>query len=298
MLAVIPFPNIDPVLFSFDLFGFTLAIRWYALAYIAGFLLAWAWANRALRRPHLWPNDTPPMTLKHTEDFLTWAIIGVILGGRLGYVFFYSKGAYLDDPAMILRVWEGGMSFHGGILGVIIATLIFARKHAIATLALGDILALGVPIGLGLGRIANFINAELWGRPTTQPWGVIFPGTPDCPITWLTPTCARHPSQLYEAILEGLVLFALIGWLAYRRGWLKRHGQLTSVFLMGYALARFFVEFFRQGDEQFTDITNPWGHIVRLGDSASSLGLTMGQLLSLPMLAFGIGLLIYARTRK
>lgn len=297
MIAAIPFPDIDPVLFSFDILGFTLAIRWYALAYIAGFLLAWGWANRAIRRGTLWPNDQAPMTTKHTEDFLTWAIFGVIIGGRLGYVFFYSNGAYLDDPAMIYRVWEGGMSFHGGFAGVIVATILFARKYKIPMLSLGDILALGVPIGLGLGRIANFINAELWGRPTTAPWGVVFPDTPDCPLTWIEPVCARHPSQLYEAALEGVLLFALLGYLAYRRGWLKTPGSITALFFAGYGVSRFVVEFFRQGDSQFTDFSNPWGHILRFGQNPDSLGLTMGQLLSLPMIAIGLALLIYVRRK-
>ncbi|WGI21001.1 prolipoprotein diacylglyceryl transferase [Amylibacter sp. IMCC11727] len=295
MIAALPFPNIDPVLWSVDIGGFTLAIRWYALAYIAGFLLAWWWGNRAIRNAQLWVNDTAPMTLKHAEDFLTWAIVGVIIGGRLGWVLFYSQGAWLDDPTMIYKVWEGGMSFHGGFLGVVVVAILFARKYKIPVLSLADILALGVPIGLGLGRLANFINAELWGKPTTAPWGVVFPNTPDCPLTWLDPVCARHPSQLYEAILEGIVLFALLAYLAYRRGWLKTPGALAGVFFMGYGAARFFVEFFRQGDAQFTSATNPWGHILRLGQEVDSIGFTMGQLLSLPMIAVGLLLLIYAR---
>ena len=297
MLALLPFPNIDPVLFSFDIMGFTLAIRWYALAYIAGFLMAWGWANRAIRRAHLWPDTTAPMTLKHTEDFLTWAIVGVIVGGRLGWVLFYSKGAWLDDPSMIYKVWEGGMSFHGGVLGIVAATFIFAWRTKINPLSIGDILALGAPIGLFLGRLANFINAELWGRPTDLPWGVIFPGAPDCPLTWLSTTCARHPSQLYEAILEGVILFAVIGYLAFRRGLLKIPGQATALFFIGYGLARFLVEFVRQGDGQFTSLTNPWGHVLRLGSDPSSLGFTMGQLLSLPMLGFGLILLVYVRRK-
>ena len=237
------------------------------------------------------------MTLKHTEDFLTWAIIGVIAGGRLGWVLFYSQGAWLDDPTVIYKVWEGGMSFHGGILGIVAATILFARKYKIPMLSLSDVLALGAPIGLGLGRMANFINAELWGKPTTAPWGVVFPHTPECPLTWLDPVCARHPSQLYEAILEGLVLFVVIAYLAYRRGWLKTPGALTGVFFIGYGTARFIVEFFRQGDAQFTSATNPWGHILRLGEAADSIGFTMGQILSLPMVAFGLILLVYARRK-
>ena len=235
------------------------------------------------------------MTQKNIEDFLTWAIIGVILGGRLGWVFFYSQGAWLEEPTMIYKVWEGGMSFHGGILGIIVVTILFAQKHTIPILPFSDVLALGAPIGLGLGRLANFINAELWGRPTTKAWGVVFPNTPDCPLTWLELTCARHPSQIYEAILEGVVLFVVISYLAFRRGWLKNSGALAGIFFIGYGAARFIVEFFRQGDAQFTSLTNPWGHVLRLGESAESIGFTMGQLLSLPMIALGLTFLFYAR---
>ena len=295
MIAAIPFPNIDPILWSIDVGSFTLAIRWYALAYISGFLLAWWWANRAIGNRQLWADGTAPITQKNIEDFLTWAIIGVILGGRLGWVFFYSQGAWLEEPAMIYKVWEGGMSFHGGILGIIVVTILFAQKHTIPILPFSDVLALGAPIGLGLGRLANFINAELWGRPTTKAWGVVFPNTPDCPLTWLELTCARHPSQIYEAILEGVVLFVVISYLGFRRGWLKNPGALAGIFFIGYGAARFIVEFFRQGDAQFTSLTNPWGHVLRLGESAESIGFTMGQLLSLPMIALGLTFLFYAR---
>ena len=295
MIAAIPFPNIDPILWSIDVGNFTLAIRWYALAYISGFLLAWWWANRAICNKQLWADGTAPMTQKNIEDFLTWAIIGVILGGRLGWVFFYSQGAWLEEPAMIYKVWEGGMSFHGGILGIMVVTILFAQKYKIPILPFSDVLALGAPIGLGLGRLANFINAELWGRPTTKAWGVVFPNTPDCPLTWLELTCARHPSQIYEAILEGVVLFVVISYLAFRRGWLKNSGALAGIFFIGYGAARFIVEFFRQGDAQFTSLTNQWGHVLRLGESAESIGFTMGQLLSLPMIALGLTFLFYAR---
>ena len=295
MIAAIPFPNINPILWSIDVGSFSLAIRWYALAYISGFLLAWWWANRAICNKQLWADGTAPMTQKNIEDFLTWAIIGVILGGRLGWVFFYSQGAWLEEPTMIYKVWEGGMSFHGGILGIMVVTILFTQKYTIPILPFSDILALGAPIGLGLGRLANFINAELWGRPTTKAWGVVFPNTPDCPLTWLELTCARHPSQIYEAILEGVVLFVVISYLAFRRGWLKNSGALAGIFFIGYGAARFIVEFFRQGDAQFTSLTNPWGHVLRLGESAESIGFTMGQLLSLPMIALGLTFLFYAR---
>ena len=297
MRAVIPFPDIDPILFSFNLFGLELAIRWYALAYIAGFLLALLWVNRALKRPALWPNDKPPMTLQQSEDLLTWMILGVILGGRFGYVLFYNFEKFMGDPMAILRVWEGGMSFHGGFLGVILAGLLYCYKHKLPAWSIGDALAMSVPIGLGLGRIANFINGELWGRPTTVDWGVVFPTAPNCPIWWLEPVCARHPSQIYEALLEGVVLFAVLAWLAYRRGALKTPGLLTGVFFIGYGLARSFVELFRQGDSQFITAGNPWGYVIRFGTEMDSFGLTMGQVLSLPMILAGIVIVIMAKRR-
>ena len=290
--AALHFPQIDPVLFSINVFGIELAIRWYALAYVAGFLLAWWWIGRMVRRVELWPAHTPPMTPKQVEDFLTWAIIGVILGGRIGYVFFYAFEGFRADPTMIYRVWEGGMSFHGGFLGVVVAGALFCWKNKVPPLSFGDALALGVPFGLFLGRIANFINAELWGRPTAQPWGVIFPNTPECPLFWLEPVCARHPSQLYEAVLEGVLLFAVILYLAISRGWLKQPGRIFGVFFVGYGAARIFVEMFRQGDSQFIGPNNPWGHVIRFGSEIDSAGLTMGQVLSVPMVLVGLFFLL------
>jgi len=297
MLALIPFPDIGPTLISFDVFGFELAIRWYALAYIAGFLLALFWVNRALKRPALWRSGEPPMTLQQSEDLLTWMIIGVILGGRLGYVLFYNFSQFMAEPMAILRVWEGGMSFHGGFLGVIVAGLLYCRRHNLSPWSVGDLLAMSVPVGLGLGRVANFINGELWGRPTTMDWGVVFPYAPNCPIWWLEPVCGRHPSQLYEAFLEGVVLFILLGWLAYKRGALKVPGRLIGVFFIGYGLARTIVEGFRQGDAQFTSAANPWGHIIRFGSEMDSMGLTMGQILSIPMILVGMVILVMTKAR-
>ncbi|MEM7439361.1 MAG: prolipoprotein diacylglyceryl transferase [Pseudomonadota bacterium] len=289
MIAAIPFPNIEPELFSFDIGGFTLAIRWYALAYIAGFIIAWRLANRALRRPELWRDNTPPMDPKTTEDLLTYTIIGVVIGGRLGYVLFYAFPELVADPMMALRIWEGGMSFHGGFIGVIAAAFYFVWRTGANPWSVGDAFALGTPVGLCLGRIANFINSELWGRPTDVPWGVIFPNGACAEAI----DCARHPSQLYEAGLEGIVLFAVITWLAYWRGWLKIPGQMVGVFFIGYGAARVFVEFYRQADSQFITAENPMGYIVRAGE----LGLTMGQLLSLPMVVAGVLVLIWVRRR-
>ena len=258
MIAALLFPTSTPILWSVDIGTFTLAIRWYALAYIAGFLLACGgptapFAPHALAKRHRPPHDKTHRRFPHLGNYRRYPR----WPPRLRAVLL--QGAWLDDPSMIYKVWEGGMSFHGGILGVVVATILFARRYTIPLFSLADILALGVPIGLGLGRLANFINAELWGKPTTAPWGVVFPNTPDCPLTWLDPVCARHPSQLYEAILEGIFLFIVIAYLAYRRGWLKTPGALTGIFFIGYGTARFIVEFFRQGDAQFTGPTNPGG---------------------------------------
>ena len=287
---MIPFPDLSPNLFEIEVFGFTLALRWYALAYITGILYAWWIILRAIRTPSLW-TDQPPLTAEQTERFLTWAVGGVILGGRLGYVIFYEPGVFLAEPWRIPFVWEGGMAFHGGFAGVVVAGIWFCRREKIPMLSMGDLLALGVPVGLGLGRLSNFVNAELWGRPTTVPWGVIFPGDAAQACATVTDACARHPSQLYQAALEGLLLLIVLTWLAFRRGWLKRPGALMGVFLTGYGVARFLVEFVRQPDAQFVSPGNPVGLAVQLGD----YGLTMGQLLSLPMIVAGLWFAFNAR---
>ncbi|MDU8942995.1 prolipoprotein diacylglyceryl transferase [Ovoidimarina sediminis] len=291
MVFAIPFPEIGPELFAFSIAGFEFAIRWYALAYIAGILIGWQIVKSLSSRPALWRNETSPMSREAVEDLLTFIVLGVILGGRIGFVLFYQPAYYLANPVEILFIWQGGMAFHGGLLGVALALVLFARKHGAPLMSAADALAVATPPGLFLGRSANFINGELWGRPTDLPWGVIFPGlrAQDCP--GIEGLCARHPSQLYEAVLEGLILGALLLWLAYRKGALKWPGQLTGVFLAGYGTARFIVEFFRQADAQFITPGNPFGHVVRLGEA----GVTMGQLLSLPMLALGLVLIALAR---
>jgi phosphatidylglycerol:prolipoprotein diacylglycerol transferase len=276
MLAI-PFPQFDPIAFAIpEIFGIgPLGIRWYALAYLGGFVLGWwygmALARRTGGRPE--PRDI--------EDFLTWAVIGVILGGRLGFVLVYNLSHYLENPLDIFAVWEGGMAFHGGLVGVIVAIVLFARVRGISALRLGDIIACVTPIGLFLGRIANFINNELWGRPTDLPWGVVFPIPPEWQ-PWLD-TVARHPSQLYEAFLEGVVLFVLLLALFLRPGVRGRPGLLTGVFLTGYGLARFLVEFVRQYDPRFD---------LYLGV------FTDGQLLSAPMIAAGLGFIRFAMSRR
>ncbi len=293
MQAVIPFPGIGNEIFSIDIGGFDFALRWYALAYIVGIIIGYRIVLRAVRTPHLWRDETPPTTPELLEAFLTWAILGIILGGRLGFVLFYQPAYYLQNPTEILQVWNGGMSFHGGFLGVVIAALIFCWKHGIKMLSFGDLMAMAAPIGLLLGRLANFNSAELWGRPSTLPWAVIFPGNAaqDCP--GVIGACARHPSQLYEAAMEGLILGAAILYLAWRRGWLKKPGQLMGLFIAGYGVSRFIVEFFRQADAQFITETNPMGYVMQFGD----FGLTKGQQLSLPMIAIGLIFILLARKR-
>jgi phosphatidylglycerol---prolipoprotein diacylglyceryl transferase len=260
MLAI-PYPIIDPVIVSFGPF----AIRWYALAYIAGLVIGWRYCLALAQRP---PQVARPQDI---DDFLVWATLGVVLGGRIGYVLFYNFDRYLADPIEALKLWHGGMSFHGGMLGVCLAIVLFCRQRKIPLLAFGDIIACAVPIGLFFGRIANFINAELWGRPTDVPWAMVFPTDPE--------HLPRHPSQLYEAALEGVVLF-LVLWLLQRAGARQRPGLLGGAFLAGYGLSRITVEFFRQPDPQL-------GYLF--------FGITMGQLLSLPLVLVGLWLMLRAR---
>jgi len=276
MPFVIPYPQIDPALVSFDIGGLELSLRWYALAYIAGLLIGWRLMVWLMRRPALWPGDKAPMTPAQPEELLTWMVLGVVLGGRLGYVLFYDLGRFIAHPGEIIRVWEGGMSFHGGFAGVILATILYTRRHKLALLQVGDAVALAAPLGLFLGRIANFIKPELWGRVSDVPWAMVFPGAGPEP---------RHPSQLYEAGLEGLLLGAVMWSLAVKGGWLKRPGAVIGAFFIGYGLARSVVENFRQWDPQ-------------LGDLVAATGVTMGQILSVPMVLIGLAFLWHAWRRQ
>ncbi|MBW7837579.1 MAG: prolipoprotein diacylglyceryl transferase [Sphingomonadales bacterium] len=260
--ALLAFPKIDPVAFAVG----PVAVRWYSLAYIFGLILGWAYFVRLLRAPH------PPCRRIDIDDFVMWAMIAIIVGGRLGYVLFYNREYYLSEPMAVLRLWDGGMSFHGGLLGMIIAVLWFTRRRHIPLLAFADRLACVAPIGLFLGRLANFINGELYGRATDVPWAMIFPadelGLP------------RHPSQLYEAALEGIVLFIVVNALFHKTRLATRPGILTGVFMIGYAVARMIVELAREPDSQIGFLAG---------------GVTMGQLLSLPILIFGLALLWHGR---
>ncbi|MEO0370987.1 MAG: prolipoprotein diacylglyceryl transferase [Pseudomonadota bacterium] len=291
MLAAIPFPDLSPEIFTISLFGFDFALRWYAMAYIVGFIIGYWLVRESMKHPKLWPDDKPILTVAQVEDLLTWIVVGTILGGRLGYVMFYQPGYYLQNPLEIPAVWTGGMSFHGGLAGVSAACILFARKHGVSWISLADILCTVFPIGLLLGRLANFNNAELWGRATDLPWGVIFPGDAAqfCPA--VEGLCARHPSQLYEAALEGLILGAILLYMVFRRGALKQVGAATGVFFLGYGLSRFVVEFVRQPDAHFVTPGNPLGLALHI----DGVGLTMGQILCLPMIAIGLYWLWRAR---
>lgn len=264
-----PFPNIDPIIFEIGPF----ALRWYALAYMVGLFGGWRYMVLLTERRALWPQGTPA-TRAHIDDLLLWVTLGVIVGGRVGYVLFYNAPYYLDNPAAALAVWQGGMAFHGGALGVILAAIYFARKHAIPLLSLGDMVAITVPLGLLLGRLANFINGELWGRVTEAPWGVVFPDAGPLP---------RHPSQLYEAALEGALLLIVLNILAWRFKAFGKPGLLTGLFLIGYGTSRFLVEMVREPDAHIGFIFN---------------FITMGQILSLPMILAGAGFVYWANKQK
>lgn len=256
-MYAIAFPAIDPIALEIG----PLAIRWYSLAYVAGILLGWRYGMRLADR------TGGTVDRSHVDDFILWATLGVILGGRLGYVLFYKPGYFIENPLEIPAMWNGGMSFHGGTIGVVLAIWWYSRRHKIAFLAFSDIITAAVPIGLFFGRLANFINGELFGRASDVPWAMVFPRGGPAP---------RHPSQIYEAGLEGLVLFAVIAVIIFGYQGLRRPGLVTGTFLAGYAIARFLVEYVREPD----------AHLGTLYGIA-----TMGQLLSLPLAAFGFWLI-------
>ena len=267
VVPVIPFPAIDPVLISIGPF----AVRWYALAYIVGIIGGWLYARAIIASPRLWGGPAP-LSVTDFDDFIIWITLGIILGGRIGYVLFYNFPHFATNPIEIVELWNGGMSFHGGVIGCVLAIVLFAFHRGVPMLSLGDVTAAVAPIGLFLGRIANFINGELWGRATDVPWAMVFPHAGLLP---------RHPSQLYEAALEGVVLFIVVG-LLVRAGALKRPGVVTGVFAIGYGIARIACEFFREPDVQLGFL---WG------------GLTMGMLLCIPLVIAGVALLVVALQR-
>ena len=266
--SIMPFPNIDPVAFNLG----PLPIHWYGIAYVFGIMLGWYYARTLSLTDRLWPHEKSPITPVHLDDFIVWAAAGIVLGGRIGYILFYDMGAVVANPIRALQIWNGGMSFHGGLIGTTIAMVLFARRNGIFVWSMFDIIAAVAPIGLFFGRIANFVNGELWGRLSDAPWAVVFPtGGP----------FARHPSQLYEAALEGIVLLIILAILIYGFKALKRPGTVTGVFVCGYALSRIFVEFFREPDAQIGYLAGDW--------------LTMGMVLSTPMFLLGVWAVLRAR---
>jgi len=267
---LIKFPVFDPIAIAIG----PIAIRWYALAYIGGIVFGWLYARALIKNEKLWGGPAP-ISLAQMDDFILWVTLGIIVGGRTGYVLFYNLPFFIEHPAEIFELWKGGMSFHGGFMGCVVAVMWFARRNNISILSLGDITTAVGPIGLFLGRVANFINSELWGRPADPdlPWAMIFPNGGPLP---------RHPSQLYEAGMEGTLLFIVL-WLMIRFGALKRPGLILGSFITLYAVARITGEHFREPDPQLGFL---WG------------GLTMGMLLSLPMAIAGIILIVMAWRRK
>jgi phosphatidylglycerol:prolipoprotein diacylglycerol transferase len=268
MLAL-PFPAIDPIAIAIGPF----AVRWYGLAYFAGILIGWWYARRLVSNARLWGDKPAPLTVD-IDDFLLWLVVGIVAGGRIGYALFYQPGHFLDEPFGFFRVWEGGMSFHGGLGGTILAMSLFALRRNVPMLSLFDVAAASVTFGLFFGRLANFINSELWGRVTDVPWGVVFPNAGPLP---------RHPSQLYEATLEGAVLLLVLRILTHRFGSLRRPGLTGGAFIAGYGVARILIEFVREPDVQLGYLAGP---------------LTMGMLLSLPMVLVGIAAIVVALRRQ
>ncbi len=273
MLAM-SFPEFNPVAIEIG----PLVVKWYGLAYMAGLILGWLYIRRLLSEPTLWPRGSAPFEVNRTDDLLLFMTVGVVLGGRLGFVLFYEPGHYLANPIEIPMVWKGGMAFHGALLGCGLAIWLFARFYKVSTLSSMDLCAAAVPLGLFFGRVANFINGELWGRPTDAPWGMVFP---EARIFYpaLEPT-ARHPSQLYEAALEGLALFILLRFMTHHRGALQTPGITTGLFLIGYGLARSFCEIFRSPH---------FGHALNIGP------FTAGMFYSFVMILMGLWFISYSR---
>lgn len=263
MVLAIPYPAIDPVALQLG----PVAIKWYGLAYVAGLLLGWQYIKRLLRTPSLWRNGTAPFSPNLVDDLFVYVAIGVVLGGRIGHILLYEPGYYVSNPLEILKIWKGGMAFHGGMIGTVVAMWIFAHRQGLKPLSVMDLVSAAVPIGLFFGRIANFINAEVLGLPSNVPWAMVFPGAGAEP---------RHPVQLYEAMTEGALLFAILGWLVYRRAALKSPGIVGAVFLTGYGVFRMICEVFKENEYRVLP---------------ESMPITPGLLYSIPMVVVGLAAL-------
>ncbi len=264
-------PQIDPVMFSIG----PLQVHWYGLAYALGILFGLFYARKLVRTECFWLPQNSPMDEIDIDDFLVWAVVGIILGGRIGYILFYDLATYLNNPMAVFAVWQGGMSFHGGLAGITLAMIMFARKKGFTPFSLFDVIAASCGLGIFLGRVSNFINSELYGRKSDVPWAVIFPGTDGLP---------RHPSQLYEGLLEGVLLFALLSVLIWRFKKLSAPGFISGVFVAGYGISRILVEFVRLPDPQL-------GYLFGTG------WITMGMMLSLPLVALGLWAIVTSASR-
>ncbi len=269
--TALTFPNIDPVIFTLG----PLQIHWYGLAYVVGILFAWWYSRKLVTNKDLWAGKKPPLTSEDLDDFLTWAVIGIIVGGRLGYILFYDFAAFIQNPFRIIEVWKGGMSFHGGLLGVLLAMIVFARKRGFSPFSLFDVIAASAPIGIMSVRITNFINGELFGKPSDLPWAMAFPAGGPLP---------RHPTQLYEAALEGLIMFALLRVLTHAFKRLPQPGFIAGVFILWYAISRIMIEFVRLPDAHIGYLAGNW--------------LTMGMVLSIPLALVGIWSIITSNSRN
>ena len=269
--TALAFPAIDPIALQLG----PLAIHWYGIGYVVSILFAWWYCKRLAANSALWQGSQAPMSAADLDDFVTWAALGVVLGGRLGYILFYDFAKFAADPTSIFAIWNGGMSYHGGLIGVILAMSLFARKRSILVWSMFDTIAAAVPFGLGVGRLTNFINSELWGRTTDVPWGMVFPNGGDLP---------RHPSQLYEALLEGLILCLVLRVLTHSRYKLKSPKFIGGAFICGYGLSRIFVELFREPDAQLGYLAGNW--------------LTMGMMLSTPMVLAGLWAMATAKQKS
>ncbi|MEM7216417.1 MAG: prolipoprotein diacylglyceryl transferase [Pseudomonadota bacterium] len=271
LFAALNHPQIDPVMISLG----PLQVHWYGLGYVIGILFGWWYAKKMVTTQRLWAPSQSPMTETDIDDFLVWAVIGIILGGRTGYILFYDLPTYLENPLAVFAVWQGGMSFHGGLAGIILAMIVFAKRKGFTPFSLFDVIAACCGVGIFLGRLANFINSELYGSVSDVPWAVIFPNTDGLP---------RHPSQLYEGILEGLILLAILWFLIWKLGKLRYPGFIGGTFMMGYALSRILVEFVRLPDPQ-------------LGYLLGTDWITMGMLLSIPVFLIGLWGIVSSKNR-
>ncbi|MDC3068028.1 prolipoprotein diacylglyceryl transferase [Paracoccaceae bacterium] len=290
------YPNISETALSLNILGLSLNIQWYGLSYVFGIITAWFLMYNLVSRKALWFDNVALMEKKKVDDLITFMIIGIILGGRLGYCLFYTPMYYFANPIKILFIWEGGMSFHGGFIGVVLSGLYFGIKNGINIMSLGDLIAFASPPGLFFGRIANFINGELWGKPTSSIFGIEFTKGAGqfCPKQETIP-CLRHPTQLYEALFEGIVLMSILFYLVYVRRVLMRPGFICGSFLLGYGIFRFLIEFLREPDSFFITKENPMGHVLEV---LPGIGFSMGQLLTIPMIFLGCFLIIYVSYLK